>query len=157
MLDMNIRKTINKLTLKRKTAKARVNAKKVITRFCHVCVKLSTKILRCRTIPTFNMIKVNRYDNRGKVCESKKLFILECSLTLKNDQNLACIALFKKCAEYFKRHFQYGFRYAALLKIVYASNMKSLGNMPESLETVNSDLFAIFLENNSSMTYHNSP
>ena len=36
---MNIHKTINKLTLKRKTTRARINAKKVITRLCHVCVK----------------------------------------------------------------------------------------------------------------------
>ena len=29
--------------------------------------KLSTKILGCLPPPTFNMIKVNRYDNRGKI------------------------------------------------------------------------------------------
>ena len=82
MLDVNIHKTINKLTLKRKTTKARINAKKGITRLCHVCVKpgsgtrvldlwiqkLSTKILGCLTIPTFN-IKVNRYESRGKIME----------------------------------------------------------------------------------------
>ena len=84
MLDVNIHKTINKLTLKRKTAKARISAKKVITRLCDVCMKLrSVKIVyqnsSLSTIPTFNMIKVNRYDNQGKIsrtwskiCESKK-------------------------------------------------------------------------------------
>ena len=65
MLDVNIHKTINKLTLKGKTAKARINAKKVITRLCHVCVKpgsgtgvfdlgiqkLSIKILGCLPSP----------------------------------------------------------------------------------------------------------
>ena len=83
MLDVNIHKSINKLTLKRKTAKARINAKKGITRLRHVCVKpgsetrvldlwiqkLSTKILGCLTIPTFNIIKVNRYESRGKIME----------------------------------------------------------------------------------------
>ena len=60
--------------------------KKVITRLCNVCVKLGsvTKLIvyqnsRLSTIPTFNMIKVNQYDNQGKIsrtwskiCESKK-------------------------------------------------------------------------------------
>ena len=65
MLDVNIHKTINKLTLKRKMEKARINAK-VIKWLCHVCVKpgsgtrvldlgiqkLSTKILGCLPHPT---------------------------------------------------------------------------------------------------------
>ena len=86
MLDVYIHKTINKLTLKRKTTKARINAKKVITRLCNVCVKLGSvkKLIvyqnsRLSTFPTFNMIKVNQYDNQGKIsrtwskiCESKK-------------------------------------------------------------------------------------
>ena len=84
MLDVNIHKTINKLTLKSKMAKAHINTKKVKTRLCDVCVKPgSVKIVyqnsRLSTIPTFNMIKVNQFDNRGKIsrtwskiCESKK-------------------------------------------------------------------------------------
>ena len=81
MLDVNIHKT-NKLVLalKRKKAKARTNAKKkVITRLCEkpgngkrTCFGVrNSKIVyqnsRLSTIPTFNMIKVNRYDNRGKI------------------------------------------------------------------------------------------
>ena len=52
--------------------------------------------------PTFNMVKVNGYDNRGKIsrtsakiCECQKI-IDTCSPTLKADQNLDCIALFKR-------------------------------------------------------------
>ena len=64
-----------------------------------------------------------------------------CSPTLKIDQNLAYIALFKedighKMREYFTRHFRYGFRYAAHLKKNCVSLMKSLRCMPENLETV---------------------
>ena len=51
-----------------------------------------------------------------------------CSPTLKTDRSLAhksrCLKeeISHKCADYFKRHFQYGFRYAVhLKKIVYAS------------------------------------
>ena len=59
MMDMNIHKTTNELTLKRKTAKARVNAKKRDNtalpylreiRECNMCFgpqKLSTKIPGC--------------------------------------------------------------------------------------------------------------
>ena len=132
MLDVYIHKTINKLTLKRKTTKARINAKKVITRLCNVCVKLGSvkKLIvyqnsRLSTIPTFNMIKVNQYDNQGKIsrtwskiCESKKI-IDTCSPALKTDQNIACIALFKlrnkpqNVLNINTRHFQYGFRYTA--------------------------------------------
>ena len=128
MLDVYIHKTINKLTLKRKTTKARINAKKVITRLCNVCVKLGSvnKLIvyqnsRLSTIPTFNMIKVNQYDNQGKIsrtwskiCESKKI-IDTCSPALKTDQNIACIALFKlrnkpqNVLNINTRYFQYGF------------------------------------------------
>ena len=80
MLDVNIHKT-NKvvLALKRKKAKARTNAKKVVTRLCEksgsrkrTCFgprnsKIVYQNSRLSTIPTFNMIKVNRYDNRGKI------------------------------------------------------------------------------------------
>ena len=61
MLDVNIHKT-NKvvLALKRKKAKARTNAKKVNSKIVYQNSRLST-------ISTFNMIKVNRYDNRGKI------------------------------------------------------------------------------------------
>ena len=61
MLDVNIHET-NKvvLALKRKKAKARTNAKKVNSKIVHQNSRLST-------ISTFNMIKVNRYDNRGKI------------------------------------------------------------------------------------------
>ena len=80
MLDVSIHK-INKvvLALKRKKAKARTTAKKVITRLCEkpgsgkrTCFgprnsKIVYQNSRLSTIPTFNMIKVNRYDNRGKI------------------------------------------------------------------------------------------
>ena len=80
MLDVNIRKT-NKvvLALKRKKTKARTNAKKVITWLCEkpgsgkrTCFgpqnsKIAYQNSRLSTIPTFDMIKVNRYDNRGKI------------------------------------------------------------------------------------------
>ena len=133
MLDVYIHKTINKLTLKRKTTKARMNAKKVITRLCNVCVKLGSvkKLIvyqnnsRLSTIPTFNMIKVNQYDNQGKIsrtwskiCESQKIMDT-CSPVLKTDQNIACIASFKlrnkpqNVLNINTRHFQYGFRYTA--------------------------------------------
>ena len=86
-----------KLTLKRKKAKPRVNAKKVTTRLLvnlpclsetwewNRCFKpWNSKIVyqnsRPATIPTFNIIKVYRYDNQGKISgtsseisESKKL------------------------------------------------------------------------------------
>ena len=77
MLDVNIHKT-NKvvLALKRKKRQRFVLMRKnVITRFCHVCVKPGSgtrvldlgipKLCRLSTIPTFNIIKVNRNDNRG--------------------------------------------------------------------------------------------
>ena len=78
---MNIHKT-NKvvLALKRTKVKARTNAKKsnntAFVRNPGVenlpvldlrIQKLSTKILGCLPVPTFNIIKVNRYDNRGKI------------------------------------------------------------------------------------------
>ena len=80
MLDMNVHKT-NKvvLALKRKKTKARTNVKKVITWLCEkpgsgkrTCFgprnsKIVYQNSRLSTIPTFNMIKVNRYDNRGKI------------------------------------------------------------------------------------------
>ena len=98
---MNIYFKTYKLTLKRKKAKPRVNAKKVTTRLLvnlpclsetwerKRCFKpWNSKIVyqnsRLATIPTFNMIKVYQYDNRGDAC----------SPTLKTDQNLAYIALF---------------------------------------------------------------
>ena len=93
MLDVNIHKT-NKvvLALKRKKAKAAPsNGKKVITRLCEKpgsgkrrCFgprnsKIVYQKSRLSTIPTFNMIKANPSDNRGKmsrtsqrICESKK-------------------------------------------------------------------------------------
>ena len=80
MLDVNIHKTNkNVLALKRKKAKARTNAKKVITRLCEkpgsgkrTCFgprnsKIVYQNFRLSTIPTFNMIEVNRYDNRVKI------------------------------------------------------------------------------------------
>ena len=71
MLDVNIQKTINKLTSKRKTAKARINAKKSDntalsclreTREWNMCFgprnsKIVYQNSRLSTIPTFNMIK----------------------------------------------------------------------------------------------------
>ena len=80
MLDVNIHKT-NKvvLALKRKNAKARTNAKKVITRLCvkpgsgmHTCFgpqnsKIVYQNFRLSTIPTFNMIRVNQYESQGKI------------------------------------------------------------------------------------------
>ena len=72
--------------------------KKVITRLCHVCVKpgsgtrtcfgpRNSKIVyqnsRLSTIPTFNMIKVNRYDNRGKISRNPNLLNLYNQLTSK--------------------------------------------------------------------------
>ena len=92
MLEMNILKT-NKvvLALKRKKEKARTNAKKSNTQLCEkpgsgkrTCLgprnsKIVYQNSRLSTIPTFNMIRVNPYDNRGKIsrtspkiCESKK-------------------------------------------------------------------------------------
>ena len=97
MLDVNIHKT-NKvvLALKRKKAKARINAKKSNntalpclretrsgsdTRTCLGPRNSKTVYQNSRfsTIPTFNITKGNRYDNRGKIsrtskkiCESKK-------------------------------------------------------------------------------------
>ena len=58
MLDVNVHETINKLTLKRKTAKARINAKKVITRLCHVCVKpgSGTRVVDLRIQKLFTKI-----------------------------------------------------------------------------------------------------
>ena len=65
--------------LEKKKAKARTNVKKVITRFCEkpgsgkrVCFgpgnsKIVYQNSRLSTIPTFNMIKVKRYDNQGKI------------------------------------------------------------------------------------------
>ena len=60
-------------------------------RLCHVCVKRGsgTRVLdlgiqkkvyensRLSTIRTFNMIKVNRYDNRGKISRTSSK-ILDC-------------------------------------------------------------------------------
>ena len=80
MLDVNIHKT-NKvvLALKRKKAKAHTNVKKVITWLCEkpgsgkrTCFgprnsKIVYQNSRLSTIPTFNMIKVDRYDNRGEI------------------------------------------------------------------------------------------
>ena len=71
MLEVNIQKTINKLTSKRKTAKARINAKKSDntalsclreTREWNMCFgprnsKIVYQNSRLSTIPTFNMIK----------------------------------------------------------------------------------------------------
>ena len=57
---------------------------------------------RLSTIPRFNMIKVNRYDNRGKISRtSKKNLWIEkitdtCSPTLITDQNLAHTLRFLK-------------------------------------------------------------
>ena len=83
ILDVNIHKT-NKVVfaLKRKKAKARINAKKSNTRALP-CLRetrsgtrtcfgpRNSKIVyqnsRLSTISTFNMTKVNRYDNRGKI------------------------------------------------------------------------------------------
>ena len=127
MLDVYIHKTINKLTLKRKTTKARINAKKSdntalqCLRETRECKKIVYQNSRLSTIPTFNMIKVNQYDNQGKIsrtwskiCESKKI-IDTCSPALKTDQNIACIASFKlrnkpqNVLNINTRHFQYGF------------------------------------------------
>ena len=83
MLDVNIHKT-NKvvLALKKKRQRLVFMRKKVITRLCHVCVKSgsgtpscfglrNSKIVyqnsRLSAISTFSKIKVNRYENRGKV------------------------------------------------------------------------------------------
>ena len=54
---------------------------------------------RLSTIPIFNMIKVNWYDNRGKISSQnflKNLWIHTCSPTLKTDKNPPYIALFKR-------------------------------------------------------------
>ena len=73
MLDVNIHK-FNKHTLKRKKAKARINAKKGNykalpclreTREWNTCLgprnsKIVCQTSRLSTIPTFNMVKVNR-------------------------------------------------------------------------------------------------
>ena len=80
MLDVNIHKTIKVvLALKRKKAKARTNVKKVIAWFYEkpgsgkrTCFgprnsKIVYQNSRLSTIPTFNMIKDNRYDHRGKI------------------------------------------------------------------------------------------
>ena len=80
MLDVNIHET-NKvvLALKRKKAKAPTNAKKSNntafekpgggkrTCFGPRNSKIVYQNSRLSTIPTFNIIKVNRYDNRGKI------------------------------------------------------------------------------------------
>ena len=81
MLNVNIHKT-NKvvLALKRKKVKARSNAKKSNntalretpgngkrTCFGPRKSKIVYQNPRLSTIPTFDMIKVNRYDNRGKI------------------------------------------------------------------------------------------
>ena len=80
MLDVNIHKT-NKvvLALKRKKAKARTNAKKSNntplweTREWKTYVFWTSEFIlvyqnsRLSTIPTFNVIKVNRYDNKGQI------------------------------------------------------------------------------------------
>ena len=80
MLDVNIHKT-NKvvLALKRKKAKARINAKKSnntalreTREWKTACFgprnsKLVYQNSRLSTIPTFNVIKFNRYDNREKI------------------------------------------------------------------------------------------
>ena len=79
VLAVNIHKNKVVLALKRKKAKARTNVKKVITRLCEkpgsgkrTCFgprnwKIVCQNSRLSTIPTFNMTKVNRYDNRGKM------------------------------------------------------------------------------------------
>ena len=81
MSDVNIHKTINKLSLKRKMAKASINAKRSNnmalpclreTREWNTCFgsrnsKIVYQNFRLSTIPTFNIIKVNRYDSRGKI------------------------------------------------------------------------------------------
>ena len=85
MLDVNIHKT-NKvvLALKRKRQRLMLMRKKVITRLCEKpgswkCTCFgpwnSTIIYqnsRTSTIPTLNMIKINRYDNRGKYLQLRK-------------------------------------------------------------------------------------
>ena len=79
MLDVNIHKTINKLTLKIKMEKARINAKKSNkmalpclreTREWNTCLgSWNSKIVyqNFRLSTTSNIIKVNRYDSRGKI------------------------------------------------------------------------------------------
>ena len=85
MLDVNIHKT-NKvvLTLKRKRQRLVLMRKKVITQLCEKpgswkCTCFgpwnSTIVYqnsRMSTIPTLNMIKINRYDNRGKYLQLGK-------------------------------------------------------------------------------------
>ena len=97
---------------------------------------------------------------RKKAVNRKLIDTCSPTCTLKTDQNLAYIVLFKrkdtKCAEYFTTHFQYGFRYAVHLKKLCMPHEKSL---KYAWEPRNGDcgrldkLSAIFRENNhSSMT-----
>ena len=90
--------SIRLISWKEKRAKARINAKKIIRRLCHVCVKpgsgtrhgfgpRNSKIVyqnsRWSTIPTFNMIKVNRGSGCGDTnvsCQLKFLPFVSCQL-----------------------------------------------------------------------------
>ena len=170
MLDVNIHKTN---TLKRKKAMARITVKKSTTLEWNTCFgprdsKIVYQNSRLCTIPTFNMIKVYRYDNRGKITRtSSKVFeSIKIKIIVYLPWKMAKISPTSRCLKeeishkmcwHFSRHFHYGFRYAALkIRIRCVCLMNSLRNMPESLETVNSGRFgnrsAIFLENNSSRT-----
>ena len=85
MLDVNIHNA-NKvvLALKRKKAKARTNAKKVITRLCEKTgsrkrtsfgprnSKIVHQNSRLSTIPTFNMVQVNHMKIEEKYLELRK-------------------------------------------------------------------------------------
>ena len=86
MLDVNSHKT-NKVVLAFVLAKARANAKKsnntalweTSERKTYLFGPRNSKTVhqnsRLSTIPTFNMTKVNRYDNRGKYLELRKKYL----------------------------------------------------------------------------------
>ena len=68
MLDVNIHKTNKVVLALKKKAKARTNAKKSNnTAFVRNPGVENVRVSRLSATPTFNMIKVNRYDNRGKI------------------------------------------------------------------------------------------
>ena len=129
--------------------------KKVITRLCDVCVKPRNGTRSCfgprnskivyqnstlSAIPTFNVIKVN---NRiiDMTIEEKYLELRKKSVSRENNRYLFTYLENRpksrlhrvikkkkeatKCAEYFTRHFQYGFRYVVHLKQLCMLHKKS--------------------------------
>ena len=107
MLDVNIYKTLNKLTLNAKKSDNTAlpclrETREWNTCFGHRNSKIVYQNSMLSTIPIFNMIKVKRYGNQGKISRTSsksvnpKTKIDTGSPTLTTDQNLACITSFKR-------------------------------------------------------------